>query len=71
MMCKINYDDDDVHCQAIPWNDQNASPTNQKTAGSNRDVDKSRVVGNLPGCESTFTRLINWGNKLKYYSFFW
>ena len=29
--------------------------------GSFMDVDKSRVAGNLRGCESTFTRLINWG----------
>ena len=32
--------------------------------GVGRDVDKSRVAGNLPGCESTVTRLINWGINL-------
>ena len=26
-----------------------------------RVIDKSRVAGNVPGCDSTFTRLIKWG----------
>ena len=44
---------------------KSAGCPNEK-ATSFRDVDKSRVAGSLPGCESTFTQLIKLGGKLTF-----